>query len=106
MKHEKLDNMIKGWFLGAFSPSILNTNNCEVAVKKYRKGEKEAAHYHRIATEITVIISGHVQMAGREWRDGDIILLEPGEVTSFEALSDTVSVVVKHPGVLDDKYLA
>lgn len=105
MKHARLNDMIKGWFVGAFTPSILTTTDCEVAVKKYSKGEMEAAHYHRIATEITVIVSGHVRMAGKEWKEGDIILLEPGEVSAFEALSDTTTVVVKHPGVLDDKYL-
>jgi len=106
MKHAKLSSMIKGWFVGAFEPSLLHTNDCEVAVKKYRKGDRESAHYHRIATEITVIVSGHVQMAGKEWKEGDMILLEPGEISAFEALSDSVTVVVKHPGALDDKYLA
>lgn len=105
MKHARLENMIKGWFVGGFEPTVLNTQDCEVAVKKYVKGEKESAHYHRVATEITVIVSGHVRMAGGEWRDGDIISLSPGEVTDFEALSDTVTVVVKHPGALNDKYV-
>lgn len=104
MKNAKLNDMHKGWFVGAFEPTLLHTNDCEVAVKKYRKGEKESAHYHRIASEITVIVSGHVRMAGKEWQEGDMILLEPGEISAFEALSDTVIVVVKHPGVLDDKY--
>lgn len=105
MKYERLENMTKGWFVGAFDPTILHTKDCEVAVKKYNKGDKEAAHYHRIATEITVILSGHVLMADQEWYAGDIIRLEPGEVSAFEALSDAVTVVVKHPGASNDKYL-
>lgn len=105
MKHARLEHMTKGWFVGAFEPTILHTQDCEVAVKKYQKGDKEAAHYHRIASEITVILSGHVRMAGSEWHEGDIILLEPGEASEFEALSDVVTVVVKHPGALNDKYL-
>lgn len=105
MKHARLEDMTKGWFVGAFEPTLLHTQDCEVAVKKYAKGDKEGAHYHRIATEITVIVSGHVRMAGREWHSGDIILLEPEEVSEFEALSDTVSVVVKHPGASNDKYV-
>ena len=35
---------------------------------------------------------------------GDIILLEPNEGTSFEALTDVKTVVVKTPSVLNDKY--
>lgn len=105
MKNARLDEMTKGWFVGAFEPTLLHTNDCEVAVKQYKQGDKEGAHYHRIATEITVIVTGHVRMAGREWHAGDIVLLEPGEVSDFEALSDTVTVVVKHPGASNDKYV-
>jgi hypothetical protein len=34
----------------------------------------------------------------------DIIVLKPGQVTRFEALEDSVTVVVKHPGASNDKY--
>lgn len=105
MKHFRLDHMTKGWFVGGFEPTALATTDCEVAVKQYKKGDKEGRHYHRIATEITVIVSGHVRMAGQEWHEGDIISLAPGECSDFEALSDTVTVVVKHPGALNDKFL-
>lgn len=106
MKHERLENMTKGWFVGGFDPAVLKTQDCEVAVKHYKKGDKEAAHYHRLATEITVIVSGQVRMLEKMWSAGDIISLSPGEVTDFEALSDAITVVVKHPGALNDKYLA
>ena len=36
---------------------------------------------------------------------GDIIMIEPGEATDFEALSDVTTVVVKTPSVAGDKYL-
>lgn len=105
MKHYRLEDMTKGWFVGAFEPTALHTQDCEVAVKKYRKGDRESAHYHRIATEITVILSGRVRMAGAEWQAGDIISLSPGETSDFEALEDAITVVVKHPGALNDKYI-
>lgn len=106
MKHARLDEMTKGWFVGAFSPTVHATDACEVAVKHYKAGDKEGAHFHRIATEITLIVSGTVRMAGREFGAGDIVVMEPGDVTDFEALTDAVNVVVKTPGALDDKYLA
>jgi quercetin dioxygenase-like cupin family protein len=105
MKHGRLDEMIKGWFVGGFEPTLCATRNCEVAVKRYRAGEREAAHYHKVATEVTLVLSGHVRMAGREWGEGDIVVLDPGEVTDFEALTDAVNVVVKTPGAANDKYL-
>lgn len=105
MKHARLADMVKGWFVGGFSPSAHQTQACEVAVKHYTAGDRESAHYHKVATEITLVISGHVRMVGREWGAGDIVVLYPGEVTDFEALTDTVNVVVKTPGALDDKFL-
>lgn len=105
MNSAKLDDMVKGWFVGAFSPTAFGTENCEVAVKRYKAGEKEAAHYHKVATEITLILSGNVRMAGKDWGEGDIVVLEPGDVTDFEALTDAVNVVVKTPGALNDKFI-
>lgn len=106
MRSTKLDEMVKGWFVGGFTPAVLSTDACEVAVKHYRAGDSEAAHFHKVATEVTVVVSGTVRMAGRVWSEGDIIVLEPGEVSAFEALTDAVNVVVKLPGALNDKFLA
>jgi len=106
MKTAKLTDMVKGWFVGPFSPTAMRTDSCEVAVKVYRAGDKEAAHFHKIATEVTLVLSGRVRMRGREWESGDIIVLAPGEATDFDALTDSVNVVVKIPGVTNDKYPA
>ena len=106
MKHAKLNEMVKGWFVGSFTPTAFSTDGCEVAVKYYKAGETEDRHFHKIATEITLVLSGRVRMAGKEWDEGDIVILEPGEATDFEALSDTVNVVVKVPGAQNDKYLS
>jgi quercetin dioxygenase-like cupin family protein len=105
MKSAKLDDMFRGWFVGAFTPTALHTEACEVAVKTYKQGDTESAHFHKIATETTLILSGRVRMMQKEWGPGDIIVLEPGDTTDFEALTDTVSVVVKTPGAINDKYL-
>ena len=105
MKVSKLDDMVKGWFVGNFEPSLIPTNDVEVAVKSYKKGDSEDMHYHKIATEITVIVSGKVKMNDIIYRQGDIITIEPNESTDFEALEDTVCTVVKYPGASNDKYL-
>ena len=106
MRIAKLEDMVKGWFVGNFEPTLLKTNDVEVAVKSYKKGDYEEKHYHKIATEITVIVSGRVKMNGVEYNNGDIIVIEPMESTDFECLEDgTQNVVVKYPGANDDKYL-
>jgi len=43
-------------------------------------------------------------MLGSIWRAGDIIIIEPGEATDFEAVTDSINVVVKFPSVAGDKY--
>lgn len=105
MKTGKIDEMHKGWFIGNFEPSMLKTNDVEVALKHYVKGDTEDAHYHKIATEFTVVVSGRVKMFDKEWGKGDIIVVEPYDCTSFEVLEDADTLVVKLPGANNDKYL-
>lgn len=105
MKVNKLKDMFRGWFVGNFEPSLYKTDDVEVAVKEYKAGDKEQKHYHKIATEITIINSGLVLMNGITYSSGDIITIEPGEATDFEALSDTNTTVVKLPCVKNDKYI-
>lgn len=105
MKKYSLNAMVKGWFVGNFTPTLFKTNDVEVGVKKYLAGESESLHHHKIATEITVIISGRVRMNGIIYIQGDIIVIDPSEATDFEALEDSVTTVVKFPGANNDKYL-
>jgi len=105
MRTARIEDMTKGWFVGDFTPTLHPTRDVEVAVKHYRAGDAEGAHYHKIAREFTVIVSGTVRMSGRDYGAGDIIIIEPGEATDFQALTDAVTTVVKIPGAQNDKYL-
>lgn len=106
MKLHQLNNMFRGWFVGDFQPTALQSKYCEVAIKFYSAGDREDAHVHHIATELTAIISGQVEMSGKKFGPGAIITIEPGEVTDFLAITDVVTVVVKTPSVHNDKYPA
>lgn len=105
MRTAKLTDMTRGWFVGNFEPTLVATEAVEVGVKTYTAGDSEARHIHKIATEITVIISGKVRMNDQHFGAGDIIILSPNESTDFEALEETVLTVVKIPGASNDKYL-
>jgi len=105
MNKVKLEDMIGGWFIGNFEPSLLKTNDVEVAVKKYKAGDSEEAHYHKVATEYTVILAGKVRMMGIEYNEGEILTISPNESTDFLALTDVMTVVVKIPGASNDKYI-
>lgn len=96
--------MVKGWFVGDFEPTLYRTNDVEVGVKHYKAGDSEACHHHKVATEITVIVSGTVQMNGIVYVEGDMVVIPPGESTDFSAVTDAVTTVVKLPGASNDKY--
>jgi hypothetical protein len=104
MKIVRLEDMTKGWFVGNFSPTLHATEAVEVAVKYYRAGDHEKRHSHRVATEITAIVSGEAVMGGRKLYAGDLMVLEPGDIADFTAVTDVATTVVKLPCVAGDKY--
>lgn len=106
METYRLDKMVNGWFVGNFSPAALRTDAAEVAVKHYKAGEREETHLHKVASEITLVLEGIVEMCGQRLSEGDIIKLAPGEATDFLAVTDAITVVVKLPSVIGDKYAA
>ena len=104
MKTHNLNEYIKGWFIGKFNPTLLDTDVFEIAIKRYKAGDKEESHHHKIATEYTIIITGNVLMNNIKYSDNDIIIIEPNESTDFECLTDVITVVVKTPSIANDKY--
>ena len=104
MQVSNYEDMVRGWFVGNFEPSAFKTNDVEVAVQQYKKGDTENSHHHKIATEITFIMEGTAKINGIEYKSGDILVIEPNESVEFEALTDVKNVVVKVPGANDDKY--
>lgn len=105
MEIYELKNFIKGWLVGNFEPSIIKTKEFEFAIKDYKKGDEEAAHVHKKADEITVIINGNFKMNDKILKAGDIVWIKPGEATDFFCLKKGSTAVIKKPSVKDDKYL-
>lgn len=105
MKKYNLNDFFKGWFIGDFEPSILPTNDFEVAVKEYKAGDSEANHLHKEAIEFTMVLDGVIMMNGVEYHKNDIIQIEKYEETKFESITDSRTLVVKTPSVKGDKYI-
>jgi len=105
MKLTKIEDYFKGWVVGNFNPSLFKTENFEVAVKYYKKDDYEPEHYHKVATEITIITKGNVVMNGTSYSEGNVITIEPGESTDFRVMDDVTTTVIKFPCVKDDKYI-
>lgn len=105
MRTAQLNDMVRGWFVGDFQPSVLATENAEIGVQQYKAGDKEARHHHKVATEVTLILNGLVRMNNVLYGAGTIVVINPNESTDFEAVEDSTTVVVKIPGAKNDKYL-
>ena len=106
MKIAKLSDFTNGWFLGNFEPSLFKSPDFEICVKNFKKGEVEAAHFQRIATEVTVVLSGSVRMGEHVLQVDDILTIYKDEICDFEALTDCKVLGVKFPSLPDDKVLA
>lgn len=104
MKTSKISEMIRGWFIGNFSPTVWKTEDFEVAIQRYKAGDTETPHIHRVATEINVVTEGAIEMNGKAFMVDDIVIIEPGEKAHFKALTDAAVVVVKVPSLIGDKY--
>lgn len=104
MEENNLRNFVKGWFIGNFEPSLLQTDNFEIAIKRYSSGDYEEQHFHKVSTEYTIIVNGVVKMDGVHYVADDIIIINPNESTDFECIKDAVTVVVKVPSSKNDKY--
>jgi hypothetical protein len=105
MKFAKLSDFTNGWFLGNFEPSLFRSPDFEICVKNFKKGDVEAAHFQRIATEVTVVLSGSIRMGGHVLQVDDILTIYKDEVCDFEALTDCKVLGVKFPSLPDDKVL-
>jgi hypothetical protein len=103
MKRHRIEGFTKGWFIGDFSPTLQRTKDFEVALKSYVKGDKEAAHVHKVAREYTIIGNGKFRMNQMTLVAGDIVELEPGTISDFECLEDGTTFVVKTPSAPFDK---
>ena len=96
--------MTRGWFIGNFDPSILKTDLFEVGLLTHKKGEIWPRHYHIIATEYNLLISGSMTICGRTIEPGTIFVLEPNEVADPIFHEDCRVLCVKVPSVKADKY--
>ena len=100
-----IDEYIKGWLVGDFKPSIINSKDIEVGLKYYKKGDKETSHVHKIITEYTIVVSGKIRMNNKVYSEKEIVEILPNTLTDFESLEDSITLVIKTPSVPSDKHI-
>lgn len=104
MKLYRLTDMKKGWFVGDFEPTAFKTKSAEVALRFFKQGEETQDHYHKVATEVNLVVDGIMLINGKRMHPGSIFVLEPGERSHAVFEQDTVLVIFKEPSAKGDKY--
>jgi quercetin dioxygenase-like cupin family protein len=105
MKTHSIQDFFNGWMIGDFAPSLHRTNDFEVGLKSFKTLDREPNHVQQIATEATLVVSGHIRMGTHYLKTGEILVVEPGEVCDFEALEDSTVLAIKWPSLPDDKVI-
>ena len=103
MKKFNLKDMKGGWFVGAFNPTAYSTD-FEVGIHEHVKGEFHQDHFHKLGTEINLVLDGSVMINGSVFNKDDIFILYPYEVSIVEYLTDVRICVVRNKSIPTDKY--
>lgn len=105
MKKYNIEDFKGGWFIGDFEPNILRTKEFEISIRYYKEGDEEDRHVHKISNEYTAVIQGIVEMNGIKYYPKDIVLIEKGEIVKFKVLTDAITIAIKVPSIVGDKYI-
>lgn len=103
-KFQLSDSGDRGWFIGDFPEAVVRTKDFEVCWQVDCQDIPQADHYHKVITEVQLVVRGCLVVNGEEFRPGDICVLEPGEEYRSHYLEPTDVIAVKFPSVPNDKY--
>ena len=104
-RHRLSDSGARGWFIGDFPEAVVRTQDFEVCYQHNSQDYPTTDHYHKVITEIQLVVRGCLVVNGEEFRAGDICIIEPGDEYRSHYLEPTDVVAVKFPSVPGDKYL-
>lgn len=98
-------DFIRGWFIGHFKESIIQTDHLEVGRLKHEKGHIHQNHYHSEATEINVLLKGSMSINNRKIIQGDVFTLHKNQIVCPIFDEDCELLCVKVPSIKNDKYI-
>ena len=85
----RIEDMKGGWFIGNFEPTW-KTEHLKLLVHDYKKGEQKEPHYHKLGTEINLLLEGKFILRNydgkgtdQELNKGDVFIIHPYEIASF-----------------------
>ncbi len=99
-----LKDFKQGWFVGSFEPRAFYSKDVEVCCRIHPKGEFWPRHYHKIGTEINVLLHGSMLINNVEIKEGEVFIIYPGEWAEPTYMTDCEIVIIKVPSIPGDKY--
>lgn len=105
IRSHRLEEFKLGWIVGNFLPVLRHSEDIEIGIKHFKRGEVEPSHKQNIATELTVVISGEIRLGRKNYIANDIIEIPPSVFADFEAITDCALVCIKYPSLPNDKVL-
>lgn len=103
--NKNLNYFTRGWLVGNFKPSLIQTENIEVAVQEYKSGDMEQPHYHKEVVEYNIVLDGIVSFNGELYSKDEICIIEKNKIVEFIAVTDARVLVIKSSSVKGDKYI-
>lgn len=95
----------RGWFLGNFSPSILDTSDFEIGILSHTKGETWPFHYHQEADEYNVLLQGKMLLNNHLLESNTQFVLYKNEIACPFFLEDCRVLCIKSPSRPKDKHI-
>jgi hypothetical protein len=98
-----LHRYTNGWFIGDFTPSLIQTPFMEAGIIYHKKNDYWPAHYHLASDEVTVLLEGSMTINGLPVYQNSIFVISKLETAKVEFLTDCKVLVIRVPSIKGDK---
>ena len=100
-----VNNYLRGWLIGNFSPTLKQTSEFEIALLTHKKDEKWDFHYHKKSKEINILISGKMLINNITIYPGEVFIFKQNIIACPFFLEDCKILCIKLPSVPGDKII-
>ena len=95
----------RGWLIGNFIPSIEKNMDYEVGYLRHTKNSFWSYHYHKVATEINILVKGKMIINNITYEQNDIFIINKNVISCPIFLDDCEIICIKNPSIPGDKYI-
>lgn len=102
MKKESIKDFNFDYFIGNFNPSLLKTNEVEIAFRSYKKYTIIHPFFRKKDQEIVLITKGCIEYENNLYKKGDILNWAPNEKIYGFIKENTDVLIIRSPGTKSD----